>query len=103
MSALDGFGYNLNYTRVQQRGSGAAPAQAIGVSPHAYNATLYYEKHDATVRLSWVWNDDQIASQFNEQGIPLAQRFTDAYGQLDLSASYQFKSLPTSPQITLNV
>jgi TonB-dependent receptor len=102
-SPLDGFGYNLNYTRTQQRGSGAAPAQAIGISPHTYNATVYYEKHDATVRLSWGWSDAQINSQFNEQGIPLAQRFNDAYGQLDLSASYELKSLPTSPQVTLNV
>jgi TonB-dependent receptor len=103
VDALDGLGYNLNYTRIQQKGEGAAPAQAVGVSPHAYNATVYYEKHDATVRLSYTWNDDQISSQFNEQGIPLAQRFTDAYGQLDLSASYELRSLPTSPQITLNV
>jgi TonB-dependent receptor len=101
--ALEGFGYNLNYTRIQQEGEGAAPAQAIGVSPHAYNATLYFEKFDASVRLSYVWNDDQIASQFNEQGIPAAQRFTDAFGQWDLSASYEFTSLPTSPQVTLNV
>jgi len=101
--ALDGFGYNLNYTRVKQEGEGAAPAQAINVSPHAYNATLYYEKNDATVRLSWVWNDEQVTSQLNEQGIPLAQRFGDAYGQLDLSASIEFRNLPTSPQLTLNV
>jgi TonB-dependent receptor len=100
---LTGFGFNLNYTNVKQTGEGAAPAVAIGISPDSYNATAYYEKGPASVRLSYVWSDDQIQSQFNEQGIALARRFGDAYKQLDLSASYEFASLPTSPMVTLNV
>jgi TonB-dependent receptor len=101
---LDGFGLNANYTRIQQKSEGrGAPAQAVGVSPHSYNATAYYERGGASVRLSYVWNDEQISSVPNQNSIPLAQIYTDAYGQWDLSASYAFEQLPTSPEITLNV
>jgi TonB-dependent receptor len=101
---LEGFGFNVNYSRVTQKGEGTgAPAQAVGVSPHAYNATAYYEKGPASIRLSYVWKDEQIASNPNQQGIRLAQLFNEAYGQLDLSASYELTNLPTSPQITLNM
>jgi TonB-dependent receptor len=101
---LEGFGLNANYTRIQQKSEGTgAPAQAIGISPHSYNATAYYERQNASVRLSYVWNDEQISSIPNQNGIPLAQLYTDAYGQWDLSASYAFDWLPTSPEVTLNV
>jgi TonB-dependent receptor len=93
-----------NYTHVQQTSQGAgAPTQALGISPFTYNGTVYYENHGATIRVSYVYNDAQVTGTPNQQGIPLAQTFQDAYGQWDLSASYEFASLPTSPQITLNV
>lgn len=101
---LEGVGFMANYTRVMQKSEGqGVPAQAIGVSPHTYNATGYWENHGASIRLSYVWNDDQISSGLNQNGIPDAQIFTDARGQWDLSASYALPNLPTSPQITLNV
>jgi TonB-dependent receptor len=100
---LDGFGFNANYTRIQQKSLGPDVQPATGVSPHSYNATAYYEKFGGSIRLSYVWNDDQIASGLNENGIPLARRFTDAYGQWDMSASYELKMLPTSPEVTLNI
>jgi len=100
---LDGFGFSTNYTRVTQKGDGTGvPAQAIGISPHTANGTVYYEFGAASIRASYVWNDAQISSGVNQNGIPLAQLYTDARGQLDLSASYEFDWLPTSPQITLN-
>jgi TonB-dependent receptor len=101
--ALEGLGFQANYTRVTQKGSGAgAPAQAIGISPTTYSGTVYWENFGASIRLSYTWNDEQISSGLNQQGIPLAQLYTDARGQLDMSASYEFTSLPTSPQVTLN-
>ncbi len=101
---LDGFGFNANYTRVTQKALGqGVPTFAQGVSPTTYNGTVYYERGPASVRLSYTWSDAQIQSDFNEQGIPLARRFSDAYKQLDMSASYEFKNLPTSPMVTLNV
>jgi TonB-dependent receptor len=100
---LDGFGYSVNWTHIKQtaEGSGIA-AQAFGVSPNTYNATVYFEKYNASIRFSYVWSAAQIAAGLNQQGIPLAELFTDSYGQLDMSASYTFASLPTSPALTLN-
>ena len=101
---LEGLGFLANYTRVMQKSLGSGvPAQAIGVSPHTYNVTGYWENYGASIRLSYVWNDDQISSGLNQNGIPDAQLFTDARGQWDLSASYSLPNLPTKPQITLNV
>lgn len=101
---VDGAGFTANLTHVEQnpRGTGA-PAKAIGVSPWTYNVTGYYEKHGATVRLSYVWNDAQTSSGPNQNGIPVAELGTDARGQWDLSASYQFENLPTQPRVTLDV
>jgi TonB-dependent receptor len=104
VTVLDGLGFNANYTRVTQKAKGqGVPTFAQGVSPHTYNATAYYERGPASVRVSYTWNDEQITSDFNEQGIPLARRFNDPYKQLDASASFEFTSLPTSPQVTLNL
>ena len=101
---LDGSGFTANATHIEQnpRGTGA-PAKAIGVSPWTYNVTGFYEKHGATVRLSYVWNDAQTSSGNNQNGIPFAELNTDARGQWDLSASYEFKNLPTQPRVTLDV
>jgi hypothetical protein len=86
-------------------GSGINPAQA-GISPSTYNATLYYENHDAAIRASYTHYAQLALTQPNTGGqnnIPSAQLFQDAYAQLDLSASYTFSNLPSKPQITLNV
>ena len=101
----DGFGFQANYTNVKQstEGGNGQPAVAVGISPVTYNATLYYDHGPASVRLSFVHNDEQIASGTNQEGITGARFWTDATDQLDLSASYTFESLPSSPQITLNV
>jgi TonB-dependent receptor len=100
---LDGFGYTINHTHIAQHGDGTgAPAQALGVSPNSYNGTVYFEKYGASIRVSYVWNGAQISSTPLQNGITLAQLFTDAYGQWDMSASYELPWLPTSPQITLN-
>jgi TonB-dependent receptor len=98
---LDGFGFTVNYTHVKQTSDNPA-VQAFGVSPNTYNATVYFEKYNASIRFSYVWNAAQIAAGFNQQGIPAAELFTDAYGQLDMSASYTFDFLPTKPALTLN-
>jgi TonB-dependent receptor len=101
---LDGLGFTANYTRIYQSASGAgAPPVAIGVSPYTYNLTGYYEKGPASIRMSWTYNDKQISSTPNQNSVPVAQLRTDARGQLDLSASYEFDWLPTSPRVTLDV
>ncbi len=49
---LNGFGFNANLTLIDQKGTGAAPAIALGVSDVTYNITAYYENHGVTARLS---------------------------------------------------
>ena len=75
---------------------------ALGISPNTFNGTLYYDKGDISIRVSYTWQEKQIASVNNQNGITAAQLFNDAYGQLDMSASYTMSWLPTKPQIVLN-
>lgn len=101
---FEGFGFNANYTHIYQRGEGTgAPAKAIGVSPESYNFTAYWENYGASVRLSYVWNDKQISSGPNQNGVLGTELKTDARGQLDLSASYDFENIVGEPQISLNI
>jgi TonB-dependent receptor len=101
---VEGLGFSANFTHIYQAGKGGgAPAKAIGVSPKSYNFTGYWENFGASIRLSYTWNDDQTSSGPNQNGILPAELKTDARGQWDLSASYSLESLPTSPQLTLNV
>lgn len=101
---LDGLGFSANYTNIKQTGKGqGAPAQAIGVAPESYNMTAYWENYGASLRLSYTWYDQHLSSGPNQNGISFAQFKTDARGQLDLSASYQFEGVATEPMVTLNV
>jgi TonB-dependent receptor len=106
---LAGLGFNANYTQLHQRseGNSGAPKQAIGVSPKTYNFTAYWENYDASIRLTYVWNDKQLSSDFGQNGFDrlksLGQLKTDARGQLDLSASYDFKGVLGEPQISFNI
>jgi len=110
---FEGIGFQANYTRIYQSASGpGAPAVAVGVSPYTYNVTGYYDKGPASLRVSYVYNARQIGSAGPENGVqipvaggtPIPARFyNDARGQWDLSASYEFENLPTSPRVTLDV
>lgn len=98
-----GLGLQTNYTVVSQKSIGSGvPAQAIGISPHTYSATAYWEGYGASVRLSYTWNSAQISSTANQNGLAFGQIKTDARGQLDLGSSYQFANLPSKPTITLD-
>lgn len=98
-----GLGLQANYTVVSQKSIGSGvPAQAVGISPHTYNLTGYWEGHNTTLRLSYVWNAAQISSTADQNGLPFGQIKTDARGQLDMGASYQFVHLPSKPMITLD-
>ncbi len=101
----DGLGVQFNYTDVSQRPEGGTgqPAVAVGISPTTYNGTVYYDHGPASVRLSYVYNDKQIASGTNQEGLAGNRVWTDEYDQLDLSASWTFEGLPSRPQLTLNV
>jgi TonB-dependent receptor len=115
---LDGFGTTANMTIVDQKGSGAAPAIAQGVSPFTYNVTAYYDYQGYSFRLSYVWNDTQVVSGTNQNGLCLpsaavttcpegARSYKRAYGQLDLSSSIRlsniFGDILTDPELTFDV
>jgi TonB-dependent receptor len=95
---LPGFGTTANITIVDQKGSGAAPATALGISPFTYNVTGYYDYGGISFRMSYVFNDKQVASGTNQQGICLPSTavstcpggaiiYKSPYSQLDLSSS----------------
>jgi TonB-dependent receptor len=101
---LEGLGYAVTLTHVEQEQDGSgAPAYATEVSKNTSNLTAYYENEALSLRLSYVWYDEQYGSNPGQDNIAHAQRFIDARGQWDFSASYNLGSLPTSPKITLNV
>lgn len=101
---FEGLGFSANYTNIKQKGKGeGAPAQAIGVAPESYSVTGYWENYGASLRLSYTWYDQHLSSGPNQNGISFAQIKTDARGQLDLSASYQFEGVATEPMVTLNI
>jgi len=57
-----------------------------GLSKNSINAVLYYDDGRFDARLAYAWRDRYLAQFADLYGIP---RFTDDYGQLDLSLSYR--------------
>src|SRR6202044_129643 len=85
---LEGFGYQFNYTLVDQIGTGAAPAIALGVPPHTYNLMFYYDHSGVTLRVSTVYNAANQISTANQNGITAAALFEDTYQQWDFSSIF---------------
>lgn len=83
---LHGFGWSFNFTLVDQFGSGSAPATALGVAPHSYNLSLYYETNALSLVLSTVYNAGSVQSTLNQNGIPLAAIYSDDYQEWDFSS-----------------
>lgn len=101
---LDGLGYSVNYTHVEQSSSGdGVPTFATYVSENTANFTAYYEQGGFSARASYVWYDEQLASGVGYTNVPFAQLKVEARGQWDLSASYEFEYVQASPAITLNI
>jgi TonB-dependent receptor len=103
---LNGFGFSVNGTIIDQKGTGAAPAIAVGVSPHAYNATFYYENHGISARLSTTWAEGSQSSGANQNGITNAALFSDDYQQWDFSSSLDLSTVFGSahlPQLTFDM
>lgn len=103
---INGFGFQLNGTIIDQKGSGAAPAIAIGVAPHTYNATLYYENHGFSARLSTTWTEGSQTATANQNGITAAALFSNDYQQWDFSSSLDLSRVFGSahlPTLTFDV
>lgn len=105
---LEGFGFTANYTIIDQKGEGAAPAVAVGVAPETYNATLYYENHGISARISTTFAEgSQSTGPGGQNGIPDAELFSDDYEQWDFSSSFDLSEIfglsTFVPQLTLDV
>jgi TonB-dependent receptor len=86
-----GFGAILNYTIVNgsAKFDNTLPASVpqfalVGLSNSA-NAVLFYDKHGIQARLAYNWRDKFLA------GSGPNPSYVEAYGQLDGSASYEFR------------
>ncbi len=106
---VEGLGFAANYTIIDQKGEGAAPAIAVGVPPESYNATLYYENFGVSARLSVTHSQGSQASgpNSNQSSVIGAELFGDDYTQYDFSSSLDFAEAfgwsEMIPQLTLDV
>jgi TonB-dependent receptor len=106
---LSGLGFTANYTIIDQKGQGAAPAIAVGVPPESYNATLYYDRHGVSARISVTHSQGSQSSgpNSNQSGVIGAELFGDDYTQYDFSSSFDFSELfgvsEMVPQLTIDV
>jgi len=92
LEALDGFGVQANYTRVEssidQQISGHSFAFP-GSSKNNVNGTFYYDKGPLDMRVSLVYRSDYL-SALPWIGVVNFPTYTDGYTQVDASATYKF-------------
>ncbi len=101
-----GFGFNANATIVDQKGSGAAPAVALGVAKYTYNITGYYDHGGISLRLTQTFQKGSQVTGTNQNSIPAAAFYTKDYHQLDFSSIFDLEKLTgvrRAPQITFDV
>lgn len=96
------FGTQLNYTYTDSdvsipyfEGDLVYSMPLEGLSETSWNAVLFWENDRFSVRGAYNYRDSFLSNRSNPQGNPV---FTDAYGQLDLSANWSF-----SEHLTLSV
>lgn len=103
---IKGFGFNANATIVDQKGTGAAPAVALGVAKYTYNISAYYENHGVSLRISETFQKGSQQSTANQNGITNAALFSDNYRQWDFSSIFDLEKMlgvHNAPQITFDV
>ena len=106
LSASRGFGFNANATIVDQKGSGAAPATALGVAKYTYNITGYYEHGGISLRLTQTFQKGAQVTGLGQNGIAAAAFYTKDYHQLDFGSSFDLEKITGmrhAPEITFDV
>lgn len=91
----DGLGTQLNYTYVtseidRQEGTPVADCDYNGLSPHSFNATVFYEKGPIQGRVAYNYRDEFLFQCFAEFSEP---RQREAFGQFDFSAAYDINDM----------
>jgi len=103
---LRGLGFNANATIVDQKGSGAAPATALGVAKYTYNITGYYEHGGISLRLTQTFQKGAQVTNPGQNGIAAAAFYTKDYHQLDFGSTFDLEKIfgmRHAPQITFDV
>ena len=90
---FNGFGVQFNYTYTDStvefpyvEGGQSFVLPLEGLSKYSFNSVVYYEAERFSMRLAYNYRDSFLANRSNTQGNP---QFTDAYAQLDASASFK--------------
>ena len=85
---LQGFGINANYTLLDSSLTGESdlgiPTPPVGLADKTYNVTVYYERDRFQARASYNYKDKYAEGT----GYEMYPIYRDAYGQTDISVSY---------------
>ncbi|MEX0299907.1 MAG: TonB-dependent receptor, partial [Kordiimonas sp.] len=99
---MQNFGAQANYTYASSSADFGAEGDVRssglpGLSKHSVNASLYYDDQRFSARLAYAWRSEYLHAFSGAWGVP---RFQNAYGQLDLSATYEvFENLHLQLQV----
>ncbi|WP_420140803.1 TonB-dependent receptor, partial [Sphingomonas sp.] len=96
--ALDGLGVQASYTFVESNAQyenqvAGASYGLEGLSKNSYSVVGFYEKYGIQARAAYTWRDSYLVQANGRNGLPL---YSNAYGQLDASISYDL-----TPNFTL--
>ena len=99
---LSGFGVQANYTYADSEDKDALPinlplvqepGNALeGFAKHSYNVIGFYDKDGLQARVAYNWRDNFLSSR---SGDGIQPEYNDAYGQLDMSVSYDLSEMLT--------
>jgi TonB-dependent receptor len=81
--------FNYSYTKSSANFAQQGDVRSSGLpglSKNSYNASVYYDDGALEGRASYAWRGGYLAQFSDDFGVP---RFREAYGQVDLSASYK--------------
>lgn len=104
---LPGLGFMANHTDMTLKPRGqdaeALGGNVYGIATKLWNATAYWERFGASVRLSYNWRSTNDSSGPNQNAIEPAQLVSGKRSVWDLSAGYTLLGFAMQPQLTLNV
>jgi len=91
--AFNGLGVQANYTYIEGESENPLTGQQQNISQvakHNYNVVLIYERGRVSTRLAYGWRGKYIDA-FNQPGLQPNTVWVQPRGQLDFSASYEFR------------
>ncbi|WP_349257628.1 TonB-dependent receptor [Povalibacter sp.] len=106
MFGQSGFGLAANYTKVDSNigydnYSRQDQFAMVGLSDSA-NLVAFYENYGFGIRAAYNWRDKFLSATFDSTGTP-NPNYTEEYGQLDISASYDITSALTIQAEVINL